>query len=492
MFYPKKTKMIKPRRQKLVLSNFRGYDEDKITTNLPCDWTDSCLNFAFKNNKLVAGVGIEDLKVIDYTTKEHFIIPPLPITNKEYNVFLWRTSDITSNYTKIVLSHYKGFYSLELKKDAQWVDYELPIANYTGMQTDAINFLYEDKDLLLMSGGGQIGLLILEDDTIKAVNNALEITQLCAHYERVFAVVKGKRNSLWFSDSFDPYNWNVSIAEGGYIEFDGTLGQVNTIKSFKDYLYVFCDYGIYRLTAFADQSSFNLKRLYSACGKIYAESVAECGDKILFASSEGLYRFDGFDVSRINIGVKKLLINSGEKVEGIYCNNKYYLSIKCNNKMSPYAILDGASNDFNRLLTIDTLNYNVDISDGLGLYNMLMLTTPYQNSCIAICNDTKRIVIINNDGQAYENEPLRIWRIKSIDCGEPINQKVIRGIEYSSDIQFYLGVIADGQQTEFLLSPKENYKSLNIKGHKFEFFIKSTCRGGEISPPRITVDFLRS
>ena len=47
----------------------------------------------------------------------------------------------------------------------------------------------------------------------------------------------------------------MSLEEGGYIDFDGSLGNVNAVKSFDNYLYVFCDFGIYRLTAYADQTS---------------------------------------------------------------------------------------------------------------------------------------------------------------------------------------------------------------------------------------------
>lgn len=475
--------MPKPVRKKLVLSNFAGFDEDKLSSVLPSDYTDDCFNFAFKNNRLVAERGMSPLEIVGADgAKSEIAVTPTIVG--DYNFFVARNDDRASNYTTLVLSHVGGIESLKLAPNAVWKH-----CNCDKKMISAVPYLFGERDLLLMSDG-ETGIKVLENNVITAIDNSLAIVDMCAHYERIFAVVSGKRNSLWFSDAFDPFNWNVSISEGGYIEFDGSLGNVNVVKSFREYLYVFCDYGIYRLSALADQTQFSLKKLYCACGRIYPKSVVDCGDKIAFVSTDGIYFFDGYDVNRYNIGVSKLLGSGFENVGGAYCNHKYYVSLK--SKQTGDFDFDKSFDKNNMLVVCDTLSRNIDIDKGVFLSNLHTLSCPYQNVVVGICKDSGKIVEINDSGKYLDKQLVRIWQVNKIDFGNFLAQKLIRGVEYSTEYQFTFGVVADNEErVEFVLSPKEKFRNINIKGNSFDFYILCDLDKVEISSPRLIVDFLR-
>ncbi len=484
MFCDKKVRSIKPLRKKVQLSRFVGYDENKVSNNLPCDYTDECCNFGFFNNKLIGGTGVSQLCVGD---ENNSFIPITPVPNivGEKKLFVARTSDKQSNYTKLIISHKGGIESLDMKPGAVWL--HCPCDN---LQTNAVSYLYEDRDLLLMSGGQQ-GIVVFENNTTQIIANSLAIKNMSVHFERVFAVVEGKRNSLWFSDAFNPFNWNVSLAEGGYIEFDGSLGNVNVVISFRDYLYAFCDYGIYRLTAYADQTSFSLKRLYCACGKIFPSSVVECGDRIVFVSTDGLYFFDGYNISRHSLQISKFLQNGLYEVSGAYCDRKYYLSAQYPSRQEPFEILEGTENNANLIITLDLNTNNISFVKGANIKDLVCLYTPTQNCVVGLSNDSQNIVCLDNKGNYLDKDLTRLWKVCGIDFGDSVNEKLLRSIEYTTQSQFIFGVVADGLVKEFVLSNRENFAKLNIKARNFDFYILSDCKKVEISPPILTVDILR-
>ena len=117
---------------------------------------------------------------------------------------------------------------------------------------------------------------------------------MCVHGERLFLTDSSNHNSLWFSDDFDPTNWNVSLSEAGFIDMIGEKGRLLKVISFGGYIYVFRSYGITRVTAYGNQKSFSVADLFVSSGKIRGESITVCGDCVLFFASDGYTVSTGF------------------------------------------------------------------------------------------------------------------------------------------------------------------------------------------------------
>lgn len=64
-------------------------------------------------------------------------------------------------------------------------------------------------------------------------------------------------------------------------------GALNRVISYLNYVYVFRDYGISRITAFGAQTDFSVSNLFVSSGKIYPRSVALCGDSVIFLRRTG-------------------------------------------------------------------------------------------------------------------------------------------------------------------------------------------------------------
>lgn len=475
MFYDKKYSLPKPERKKAVLSNFKGYDETKVSRDLPCDYVDEAYNFSFKNNTLVSPYGISVMKC------EGVEIPPLPNIEGEIKLFTAGENVGGKLKTKLVVSHTQGLEYL-VEGDEAWTHIDCDRRFDVG-----VNYLYDGQDLLLLSGGG--GLKVLKSTGLESVKDGVDILDMCVHYERIYAVVKGVRNSLWFSDDFNPYNWNVSLDEGGYIDFDGSLGSVNAIKSFDNYLYIFCDFGIYRLTAYSDQTEFSMKKVYTAGGKIIADSITCCGEYVAFAGEDGIYLFDGYDVSRYSVKTNDLLQEGFDDVSACYAHHKYILSFT-NRRGGDFGQLSREHKN-NAVLIFDLTDKSVNLMRGVSLYNLRALSTPRGGKIIGLSNDAAAPVELDSSGLYLSAPYQKYWQSGVIDFRCPSQLKVIRGVEYRIDGQITFGIIANGERREFVLSQRDFYQNIYVKSDRFVFYIRADNAVENIRPFTLEVDFLK-
>ncbi len=144
MFYDKKYSLTKPERKKILLSNFKGYDETKVSRDMPCDYVDYVYNFAFKNNCLVSPYGVSVMK------SQGAEIPNLPPIDGEARLFTTSIADGGKLKTKLVVS-YLGGMECYVDGDGQWSHIDC------GERFDVgVNYLYDGEDMLLLSGGSKL------------------------------------------------------------------------------------------------------------------------------------------------------------------------------------------------------------------------------------------------------------------------------------------------------------------------------------------------
>ena len=142
-------------------------------------------------------------------------------------------------------------------------------------------YRYNGKDLFLASS--ERGFFYTYDGTtLKKIENAPNMTSMCVHAERIFATVSGEQNKVWFSADFNPENWKVSGDGAGYIDFDDEGGKVIKVVKFLNYVYIFRDFGVERLTAFGAQTDFSVSKIYTASARIYPDTIVPLGDRIVF------------------------------------------------------------------------------------------------------------------------------------------------------------------------------------------------------------------
>lgn len=297
---------------------------DESVTGLA--YAKSCHNFAFEKGVINGKIGIDPASgyyVFPSLIRHEY--PTFATDKKIVNVFHYRKlSDSfkrSDDRLVVVLADTSVWYTSMFKQDT-WHQFE---NFYLSGSPDAVNYNYKSNDVLLVSSCDD-GLFIVNDHVVSYCSNAPKFSSIAVHNERVFGTVSGVNNQVWFSDDFDPSNWKVSPTEGGYINFADDLGSAIKVVSFLNYLYVFRDYGILRLTAYGDQNDFIMKKVFTDTGRIYKDSIVLCGDKIMFCAEDGVYAFDGYDAVRV--GKEFPIISDKRFVCGGYLENKYYLGCR--------------------------------------------------------------------------------------------------------------------------------------------------------------------
>lgn len=329
------------------------------------------------------------------------------------------------------------------------------------------------EDVFLLCG--QEGMCVVYGDLhAVAVSSAPDITSIAMHNERMFVTIGGRKNAVWFSDDLDPTNWNPELDEGGFIELEGERGRLNRVVAFGGYIYIFRDYGISRLTAWSGQSDFSVTNLFVSSGKIFADTVAVCGDRILFGASDGLYTFDGFTAARIARHLDGVLC-LGQSAKACYVDGKYFLS--------------SASADGDGMLTvIDPRQKTTSVNVKMAIREFSPIVTDTEQK-LWVCASDASVLGEVRLGEGYFGQPvLRTWRSGMSDLGAPDKRKLISDVFLDTAYDCTVTVSTERGERRFTLHGKNEVqrKRVNLIGTKVRFAVEAT---GHISVARPTIRY---
>jgi hypothetical protein len=303
------------------------------------------------------------------------------------------------------------------------------------------------------------------------------------HNERLF-VADADGQNLRFSDDLDPTNWNSSLSEGGSIELVDDKGRINKVVSFLNYLFIFRDYGICRLSAGASQTEFKVTNLFVTSGRIYPDTVALCGDRIIFLSGDGLFSFDGYSVKKIFENLDGMLLASPSAVAG-YGSGKYYLAVKINQTGEPFGCETGEFVN-NGVLAFDVNTGDYSIMRGADVNGFAVSGS----RVLTLCNG--KVGQITKEGATYFGTALRKrWRSPMTDLGSE-QMKLIKEIylDFYGEISFT--VKTEEKEMNFLLCEKDRMKRIRVgmKAKKVAFIIETQSEEPCVSRPTIIFSVL--
>lgn len=257
------------------------------------------------------------------------------------------------------------------------------------------------------------------------VENAPAITSLALHGERLFVTVDGEKNSVWFSDDLDPTNWDASLSGGGFIQLIDERGSLNRVISFLGYVYVFRSYGITRISALGAQSDFSVSNLFVSGGEIYPDTVALCGDVVLFLASDGLYAFDGVSTHKLLKNIAPLF-EKKENSAAAYSDGKYYLSFGFTPDDEPVGCEENESFVNNAMLVYDLSSGAYYLSRGVDVVRFFGSS----QGIIAVTSDG-RAASIEKNGSLFGRALKKKWSIPRTALSDE-RRKLVREIYIST------------------------------------------------------------
>ena len=322
--------------------------------------------------------------------------------------------------------------------------------------TDTVIMTSDTDEMVVWSGTG----------AAQRITGSPLITSFAMHYERMFATTVGEQNKVYFSDDLDPTNWNETLTEGGYIQLLDERGKLLKVVDFLNYVYIFREYGVSRLVAYADQQEFYVVNLYVAGGKVYAGSVAQTGSGVMLLGSDGLYSFDGYDMTR---RLKNIEFDASPDASAVYADGRYYLAARVKG-FSPSA---GTAN--NALVVYDTASGGYSVSEISAARLMRSGDSVY---AATYANELGRVV---PSGMVFGDPLESVWESGYGDFGTPA-RKTLKEITLTSARSAILTVIADGKEYTYIVAGGATPMRVKptIAAHRFKFRIRSFERNANI------------
>lgn len=357
---------------------------------------------------------------------------------------------------------------------------------------NALQYRLNNEDVMIFTEPSSNMMVWPPERDAYVVEGAPKVVSMCLHYERLFAIVEGERVQLRFSDDLNPTNWTTSATEGGYIELLDERGPMNKVLSFGDYLYVFRDFGISRITAFGDQQDFSVSGVHTSSGKIYEGSVTVCGNQILYLSKNGIYSFDGVGATKLNLDIDSLFEGvTNERCSGAYLDNKYYLACKLNFGDGETVGCESGAYSNNALIELDLVSGNLNIVRGVDIVSMTAVSEGYISKLICCFggDHKNRIGELSHDGAIFGTPLKKAWISPKSDFGYADKKKIIKKISLVTKANMKVKIKTENDTKTLIYgaSDKPQTKRPNVVGKQIEISFLVDGASADISKPEIVV-----
>lgn len=414
---PRKSKL-----KKIKIDNFfLGADKQKDQSVLSPAISIDTYNFDFSSGALKDGIGLIDLGIDDQS-----------ITNIWQ--FLFKGQSIIM-FTRV------GGQVYYLKGGSVYALSGIKILG----RVQTTNYRLHGKDVIIMwSNVSNIAVWDGENAAYQVQNSPL-IESMDILGDMAF-IADADGQTLRFTSDLDPTNWNQDVTEGGKISFLGIKGRIGKVISFLNYLFVFSEFGITRISVLGDK--VQQANLFVSSGKIFTSSVVISGDRIIFLSDSGLFEFDGLSTKPILQNLNGL-IKASDDLTAAYWGGRYYLCCKGN--------FAGGEDDM--ILSFSPVDKSYSISKGI----MVSSFATFSEGLLAV-SQNRAAKIINK--AKYFSSPLeKCWTSPLSSLGSE-KLKILHSV--------HLCTLGDITLTIF---SESNFQSVNIRGSKAIQRVRFGIRG---------------
>lgn len=439
---------------------------------LPLAYAAESENFAVKSGVLCDAGGVKA------ASSDIAELPPVASAGKAQKLYYFKTYNQTSGvYQNRLLAYLNDGYVYQSVCGAGAQFEKIEELDFAGAPS-AVRYTYNGKNVIIFCYGDS--MKIFDGQNVEVVQNAPSVTSMCMHGERLFATEGGEKTTLWYSDDFDPANWDVSLSEAGFIDLRDERGSLLKAVEADGYVYVFRNYGITRVSAYGDQTEFATDGLSSSSGRIYGDSITVCGEKIVYLAEDGFYCFGGSYPYRILTKLDGLLCgvdNSGAK--GVFYNGELFvlLKLKLKSGVTPC------------VLRYDFSGKSVSFISGAGVTDLEVLNGENDYKLLFLCENSLKIGELSNVSERFGTAIQKSWVSGASDLSKPEVQKTLRGISLYASKPVSLVISSErGTKTlNFSGNNSDEYLKTALSGKAFTFCVKSSvgdCRAG-----RLKIDF---
>lgn len=459
-------------RTRYVQFGFKGIGPDTFSELIDPAYATNAQNVIFEDGCLTGNIGIDAATVIDGDAA----IPDSPSSLDGLFFYKYTTKEGARDDRLVVKGKNGNVYVMKLFGGGEWQ--KVPNLSLAGKDVQAVGYNFNGRDMLMLCSKDD-PLFFIDDMTPLYCGSAPSFSCFEVHSERLFGGVNGAKTRLWFSDDYDPFNWKVSEEEAGYITFDDGLGDIIGLKSFLGYLYIFREYGIFRLTAFGKQSEFSMKRVYADTDRISKNSIAICGGRIIFMAGGRMYDFDGYTVRHIAENLPEM--PDGDDMSATFLGGCYLLACKSNTSVDPRRIVryEVGTGQFSYISGLETA------------YLLAVKTGGVERVYVGFTGDYlgRSLGMISKSGMLMGMPSQKIYAYAQSTLGTA-KQKTVKSVTVVADEPMTLTVVADGKNYSYELRASVFVQRLIVgaKGRRIGLILRSERAKAAIMPITMEIE----
>ena len=455
--YTNHKKYIKERSRRARLTTFSGIDERASEHVLPIRYVGDMVGMETESGKIRSAIGISSIKAQD---------------GSEYRDMKFAVDNIYPFYLKgrreIILSSGGRAYKLNEEKKLWAI---VPSTYFSG-RNSAMFTVGEEPCVIIPDRDD--GLVSYNGTAFTSHSLGYTVATMVTHMNRLYVVATGDEYRLRFSTINDPFNFAISLEHGGEIYLDVEDGKILKLISHDGNLYIFREYGVYKLTAFADQREFRVKKIATTTTKIDGESIAVAGGAMLLRTEDGMYTFDGYNMNKMLDNMPTTMANITTSI-GIFFAGYYYLSYKT-----------ADSGDMRHLMRFNVKTHDIVIVKNANIRAFSIIRSTNDREVLAVAMDGVHQLCLIDDGYAILDDEIdRHWRSGSVDFDMPAVTKELVSFVPNMTDRYTLTVEVDGKyRFKYEVDGRCREYYMRLRGYSFVFTIEPSTRG-YITPPII-------
>ncbi len=478
---------------RVTISDFsQGINTNVEENILPLNYARNSYNFDFNSGALKDGLGLKELTIKNATTEKTMVVPST--VQKVLRFWHFRRYDSAMKQFSPMMLIYcddGNVYSGRLATlDTTFYDVGLSFDD----EPVGINYRLNGVDSFLCCAPNEIAVYDARNDPEYFTENVPSITSAALHAGRLFVTTGGDESQLWFSDDLDPTNWNINEFDGGYIELTDERGRLKKVIEANNYLYIIREYGITRVSGWGMQDEFTTKNLYLTTGLLYHNSAVLCGNVIMMLCRDGIYRFDGSTMQKLNLGLDKYFENcENDNAVGAFLDGKYYLACRLNFD-DGRTVGDESNTSFvnNALIEYDLDNGNINIMRGVDITSLTAFQTEWFSKLVVCVNNSNsnKLYELTHDGKISTTPTEKVWTTPFTDLGYPQYKKILKNMYLNTNTPITIEICADDKTHTYSVSGLRLPAKvpINLKAEKFNITFKSESNETIISNPQLEIE----